>query len=53
MEDGKNFYFDSLSKKFYVRVLYDSEEDDHDDIEVIGYDEAYDLFNYVKKINLF
>lgn len=49
MENGKNSYFDSLSGKFYVRVLHDSAEDDEDDIEIIGYSETYDLFDYVKR----
>lgn len=47
-ENGENSYFDTLKKDYYVRVLHDSAlENDSDDIEVIGYDEVYDLFNYI------
>lgn len=48
MEDGENTYFDSLKKGYYVKVLADSEVDDFDveDLEIIGYDESYDLFDY-------
>ena len=46
MENGQNTYFDSLKALYYVKELHDSEVDDAEDIEIIGYDEAYDLNNY-------
>lgn len=49
MENGENTYFDTLIKKhYYVKVLADSvvENFDREDIDIIGYDEAYDLFDY-------
>ena len=53
IEDGENTYFDSLEKNYYVKVLYDSEryageglESSKDDIDVIGYDEVYELYAY-------
>ncbi len=41
--------FDILKTQYYVKELHDSEIDDNEDIEVIGYDEVYDLFNYYLK----
>ncbi len=50
LEDGENHYFDSLKKNHYVLVLFDSEENENsDDIDVIGYDESYDLYDYMPK----
>lgn len=49
MENRENSYFDFLSREFYVKVLHDSEEDPEENIEIIGYSEAYDLFNYVNR----
>ena len=46
MENGQNTYFDRLKTLYYVKVLHDSEVDDAEDIEIIGYDEAYDLNDY-------
>lgn len=47
LENCKNHYFDSL-KDYYVKVLFVFEKNDEpDDIDVIGYDEAYDLFDYM------
>lgn len=46
MEDGENTYFDSLKKSYYVRVLHDSETDDNEDVDIIGYDEVYDFSNF-------
>lgn len=47
LEDGTSILFDPLSKAgYYVRILHDSETDDNEDIDIIGYDEAYDLFDY-------
>lgn len=48
MEDGENTYFSRLEDDYYVKVLADSEVDGFDraDLEVIGYDEAYDLADY-------
>lgn len=49
MEDGKNTYFDTLKKYYSVKVLVDSEthDFDRDDMDIIGYDETYDLCDYV------
>ena len=47
MEDGKNTYFDFLKKEYYVNVLFDSElTSESEDVDVIGYDEVYNLFDY-------
>lgn len=49
-EEGLNTYFDSLKIDWMVKVLADSEDGfDRDDIEVIGYDEAYDVNDYSAK----
>lgn len=45
MENGENTYLESLEDNYYIKVLHDSETDDKEDINVIGYDEHYDLFN--------
>lgn len=46
-EEGLNTYFDSLKIDWTVKVLADSEDGfDRDDIEVIGYDEYYNLGDY-------
>lgn len=44
LENGKNTYFDGLKDRYYVKVLHDSEEDAPENIEAIGYDEVYDLY---------
>lgn len=50
LEDGKNTFLDSLKRKYYVRLLFDSEEsNDSEDIEIIGYDEVYDFSDYNEK----
>lgn len=46
MENGENTFFDILKKRYYVNVLFDSEVDDKENIEAIGYDEQYDLNQY-------
>lgn len=47
LENGENHYFDRMKDNHYVNVLFDSEENDNtDDIDVIGYDESYDLSDY-------
>ena len=33
-------------KDYYVRVLHDSEIDPPDNVDIIGFDEVYNLFNY-------
>lgn len=38
--------FDTLMTQYYVKILHDSEVDDPEDVEIIGYDEVYDLNNY-------
>ena len=46
-EDGNCTGFDSLKENYYVRVLFDTEEEiGSEDIDVIGYDEVYDMTNY-------
>jgi hypothetical protein len=50
LENNENVYFNELKKEYYVKVLHDSElENNNDDVEIIGYDEAYDLFDYYKE----
>ena len=48
MENGwKNCeIFKPLKAKYYVNELLDSEIDEADDVELIGYDECYDFSNY-------
>lgn len=48
MENGwKNCEtFQPLKEKYYVKELLDSEIDEADDIEIIGYDECYDFSTY-------
>ena len=48
MENGNNIYLGDLKEKWYTKVIADSETSDLDrsDLEIIGYDEAYDLFDY-------
>lgn len=45
-ENGVNTYFDTLRTMYYVKVLHDSEEDGRENVEVIGYDEEYNLDEY-------
>lgn len=47
MENDKNSYFDSLKATYYVKVLADSEFDMEDVKEAIGFDEVYDLEDYL------
>lgn len=50
LEDGGYYeLFDSLKTLHYVKELLDSEIDDADAFEVLGFDESYDLANYVVK----
>ena len=51
MENGINNYFDRLKASYFVKELLDSEVDevDRELIEVIGYDEVYDLCDYYKE----
>lgn len=50
LEDGKNIFLDPLKKKYYVNLLVDSEiNDGTDDIDIIGYDEQYDLDDYMEE----
>lgn len=48
MENGENTYFDTLKTMYYVKELVDSEIDEMDRelINIIGYDEVYDLGDY-------
>ena len=50
-ENGCNTYFDRLKSMYYVKEILDSETDvlDHELLDVIGYDEAYDLYDYFSK----
>ena len=41
--------FDTLMTSSYVKILHDSEVDDNEDIEVIGFDEVYELDNYIEE----
>lgn len=50
MEDGGHFeLFDTLKTQYYVKELLDSEVDDREDVEIIGYDELYDFSEYTKR----
>ena len=53
MENGENAYFDTLKRNYSVKVLADSEIDnfDREDIDIIGYSEAYDLSDYTSEIH--
>lgn len=42
----ENTLFSSLTEQFYVKVLYDSELDGNENVEVIGYDEEYSVKDY-------
>ena len=48
IENGINTYFDTLKTMYYVKELIDSEIDEMDRelINIIGYDEVYDLGDY-------
>ena len=51
MEDGGYFeVFDCLKVKYYVKELLDSEIDEKEDLEIIGYDEAYDFSQYTERM---
>ena len=59
MENGEDTYFESLEKDYYVKVLYDSAMDDdgnvevpNKDIQIIGFDEIYDLFDYYEILGI-
>lgn len=48
LEDGNNILFKPLlDAHYYVRILHDTVlEINNDDIDVIGYDEVYELSDY-------
>ena len=48
MENGNNIYLGDLKENYCTKVIADSETSDFDrsDLEIIGYDESYDLFDY-------
>jgi len=50
LEDNINVYFKPLQKNYYVKVIADSELHDlsWEDFETIGYDESYDLGDYLE-----
>lgn len=45
-ENGQNTFLDTLAMKFNVELLFDSVVNMNKDIETIGYDEIYDIFDY-------
>lgn len=46
-ENGGGYeLFDTLKTKYYVKELLDSEIDDEESFEVLGFDEAYDFSDY-------
>jgi hypothetical protein len=50
LENGKSIEpFDTLKTQYYVKELHDSEIDDNENVDIIGYDEVYDLFDYYSK----
>lgn len=47
IEGGVGNGYDFLKEKdYYIKELHNSETDLFDDIDIIGFDEVYDLFNY-------
>ena len=48
---GRCELFDTLKTKYYVKELLDSEIDDEESFEVLGYDESYDFSNYTVQSN--
>ena len=49
MEDGGHFeLFAPLKAQHYVKELLDSEIDDLEDVDIIGYDVCYDFGQYTK-----
>ena len=48
LENGENPYFDKVKEKHFVKILVDSELEifANDLVEIIGYDECYDLSDY-------
>lgn len=50
IEDGGHFEtFDTLKAQYYVKELLDSEVDDKEDLEIIGYDEVFDFSEYANR----
>lgn len=52
IENGEEITaFNNLKKEYYLKFLADSETNDfnREDLKIIGYDEAYDLFDYYKE----
>lgn len=51
IEDGVGNGYDFLKEKdYYIKELHNSETDLFDDIDIIGFDEVYDLTNYQDSI---
>ena len=46
MENGINVGFDRLTAQYFVKELFDSEIDMPELIDIIGYDETYDINDY-------
>lgn len=44
--------FDTLKAQYYVKELLDSEIDDREDVEIIGWVESYDLCDYYTEESL-
>lgn len=43
------FVINNFKDKYYVKLLHDSElENGNEDVEIIGYDEVYDLAKYYR-----
>lgn len=49
IEDGGCFeMFSTLKTKYYVKELLDSEVDEFEDVDIIGYDVCYDFSQYIE-----
>lgn len=46
LKNGENTFIDHVNEEYYARVLFDSEQNDLDDEDVIGWDEVYELTNF-------
>lgn len=47
LESGADGAFEKFRRDYYARVLFDGSLDPVDDSRLIGYDEGYDLINYI------
>lgn len=47
IENGKSIEpYDTLKTQYYLKELHDSDTDDNEKIESIGYDEVFYIFDY-------